>query len=191
MRYQGRIIEWNEARGFGFVRLQGGDDGRVFAHAKAFSERGCRPRVGDLVSYAVERDGRGRPRAVAIEMVVVAARRAPARRPPPTPAIPLSRVLWVLAAIAILTVLATTDWRTFQGALAAQFASPPQPLPTTRAAPRVVETQAGPAFRCSGKRYCSQMRSCAEARFYLHNCPGTLSDGDGDGIPCEDQWCGH
>jgi len=23
------------------------------------------------------------------------------------------------------------------------------------------------------------------------NCPSSIADGDVDGIPCEDQWCGH
>ncbi len=46
-------------------------------------------------------------------------------------------------------------------------------------------------FQCRGKRYCSEMTSCAEAEFYLRNCPGTKMDGDNDGRPCEDQWCGH
>jgi hypothetical protein len=34
------------------------------------------------------------------------------------------------------------------------------------------------------------MTSCDEAIFYLTNCPGVEIDGDGDGIPCERQWCG-
>lgn len=46
-------------------------------------------------------------------------------------------------------------------------------------------------FTCSGKSSCSAMTSCPEARFYLKNCPFATMDGDGDGIPCEDQWCGH
>lgn len=46
-------------------------------------------------------------------------------------------------------------------------------------------------FKCSGKIYCSEMSSCAEAKFYLRNCPGTKMDGDNDGIPCENQWCGN
>jgi len=33
------------------------------------------------------------------------------------------------------------------------------------------------------------MTSCAEAKFFLKNCPGVKMDGDGDGVPCEDQWC--
>ncbi|MBK6851048.1 MAG: excalibur calcium-binding domain-containing protein [Burkholderiales bacterium] len=47
------------------------------------------------------------------------------------------------------------------------------------------------AFRCDGRKHCSQMRSCAEAEFFLANCLGVKMDGDLDGIPCEEQWCGH
>ena len=45
------------------------------------------------------------------------------------------------------------------------------------------------AFNCDGRTYCSQMTSCAEATFFLKNCPGTKMDGNNDGIPCEKQWC--
>ncbi len=45
------------------------------------------------------------------------------------------------------------------------------------------------AYRCDGRVHCSQMTSCAEATFFLRNCPGTKMDGDGNGIPCERQWC--
>jgi hypothetical protein len=44
-------------------------------------------------------------------------------------------------------------------------------------------------YKCEGKIYCSEMTSCEEAKFYLKNCPGVKIDGDGDGIPCESQWC--
>ncbi len=40
-------------------------------------------------------------------------------------------------------------------------------------------------FSCSGKRYCKQMTSCDEARFYLKQCGLFRLDGDGDGTPCE------
>jgi len=33
------------------------------------------------------------------------------------------------------------------------------------------------------------MTSCEEATFYLTNCSDVKIDGDGDGIPCEEQWC--
>jgi hypothetical protein len=48
----------------------------------------------------------------------------------------------------------------------------------------------GRSFRCDGRKHCSQMTSCAEAKYFLSNCPDVKMDGDGDGIPCEDQWCG-
>lgn len=54
--------------------------------------------------------------------------------------------------------------------------------PTTPAA-------AAPAYRCDGRTRCSQMRSCQDATTVLQRCPGTEMDGDGDGIPCEQQWC--
>jgi hypothetical protein len=44
-------------------------------------------------------------------------------------------------------------------------------------------------FRCDGRQMCSQMTSCAEAKYFLANCPGVKMDGNKDGIPCEKQWC--
>ena len=38
---------------------------------------------------------------------------------------------------------------------------------------------------CGKKRYCSQMKSCEEARFYLVQCKVKTLDKDGDGTPCE------
>ncbi|MCL1075675.1 excalibur calcium-binding domain-containing protein [Shewanella dokdonensis] len=42
-----------------------------------------------------------------------------------------------------------------------------------------------PQFKCDGRQYCSQMRSRAEAEFFLRHCPNVKMDGDHDGIPCE------
>ena len=44
-------------------------------------------------------------------------------------------------------------------------------------------------FKCDGRTHCSQMRSCAEAEFFLKHCPNTKMDGNRDGEPCEQQWC--
>ncbi|SFV54717.1 Cold shock domain family protein [hydrothermal vent metagenome] len=46
------------------------------------------------------------------------------------------------------------------------------------------------SYKCDGRTRCTQMRSCAEAKFFLANCKGVMMDGDGNGIPCESQWCG-
>lgn len=63
-----------------------------------------------------------------------------------------------------------------------------EPAPPAAAAPAPTPS---PAFRCDGRTHCSQMRSCAEATFFLKNCPGVKMDGNHDGVPCEKQWCGR
>ena len=40
-------------------------------------------------------------------------------------------------------------------------------------------------LRCGSKKYCGQMNSCEEAKFYLNVCGLTRLDGDSDGVPCE------
>ncbi|MGL5403769.1 MAG: excalibur calcium-binding domain-containing protein [Acinetobacter sp.] len=39
--------------------------------------------------------------------------------------------------------------------------------------------------KCGSKRYCTQMNSCDEAKFYLEKCNLNKLDKDGDGTPCE------
>lgn len=63
-------------------------------------------------------------------------------------------------------------------------AAPPPPLAPLAAAPR-----SGAAQRCDGRTRCAQMTSCEEATWFLRHCPGVQLDGDGDGVPCERQWC--
>jgi len=62
MRHQGRITEWNNARGFGFITPSDGGE-RVFIHATAFRLGNRRPRPGDFVNYSLSRDENGRARA--------------------------------------------------------------------------------------------------------------------------------
>lgn len=50
-------------------------------------------------------------------------------------------------------------------------------------------SRANAQFSCSGKRFCRQMSSCAEAHFYLERCGVSSLDGNRDGEPCE-QLCG-
>jgi len=61
-------------------------------------------------------------------------------------------------------------------------------LPSERPQTRP-ERPDGLEYRCDGRIYCAQMTSCAEANWFLKNCPGTKMDGNNDGIPCEKQWC--
>ena len=41
------------------------------------------------------------------------------------------------------------------------------------------------AFTCGSKRYCKEMKNCAEAKFYLNKCGLIRLDGNDDGVPCE------
>jgi hypothetical protein len=74
--------------------------------------------------------------------------------------------------------------------------APAAPAAEAAAAPRSPGPGAGSArptataFKCDGRTHCSQMRSCAEAKYFLANCPGVAMDGNRDGVPCERQWCG-
>jgi hypothetical protein len=56
-----------------------------------------------------------------------------------------------------------------------------------KVAPAATNVSGG--FSCDGRKYCSQMKSCVEAKYFLANCPGVKMDGDKNGIPCEQQWC--
>ncbi len=38
---------------------------------------------------------------------------------------------------------------------------------------------------CGTKRYCREMDTCNEAKFYFQSCGAGWLDGDGDGVPCE------
>jgi len=64
MRYQGRVTNWNDDKGYGFVTPNGGGD-KAFVHIKTFSSS-RRPIEGDLITYEVEKDPQNRIRAVSI-----------------------------------------------------------------------------------------------------------------------------
>lgn len=70
MRFQGRVVEWDDVRGFGQV-VTHGDQQRIFLHIKHFTTgRTSRPKVGDILTYAVVAGERGRPRADAVAYAV-------------------------------------------------------------------------------------------------------------------------
>lgn len=76
------------------------------------------------------------------------------------------------------------DWRRAErhpGAEPRRFVVRASALPPRSGSP---ERSPG-AFSCESKRYCREMTSCAEARFYLARCGLHRLDGDGDGVPCE------
>lgn len=52
-------------------------------------------------------------------------------------------------------------------------------------APKPLTSATTDSSKCGSKRFCREMRDCAEARFFLERCGLTSLDGNNDGIPCE------
>ena len=82
MSQLGRIEQWNDDKGYGFVRplesQAGSDAPRAFVHIRAIERAGRRPAAGDLLRYDVERDAKGRLNAVGVAFVNASAMRAKA-----------------------------------------------------------------------------------------------------------------
>lgn len=68
MRLKGKITDWNDDRGYGFVTPSGGGS-RVFVHVKSFVNRQRRPVGNELVIYELTSDARGRPQGVNVVFV--------------------------------------------------------------------------------------------------------------------------
>ena len=75
MPYVGRIADWNDEKGFGFVAPNGGGD-RAFVHIKAFERVSRRPVSGQLISYELAKDEKGRFKASRIRFVALRPKKA-------------------------------------------------------------------------------------------------------------------
>lgn len=197
IRFGGQLKNWNAERGFGFIVA---DDGgaELFVHISAFQRRDLAPLPGELLTFEVEPDREGRKRAVRVlrakESAGSATHHGPSqpetRRRRNDEAGSRSIGGSILSAMITLCIAGAIGWFGYtqymqrasrQGAVSA--AAPAQSAPS-------LQEPTPPDFRCDGRKYCSQMTSCREAKWFLKNCPGTEMDGDGDGVPCEQQWCG-
>lgn len=79
MRKFGRIQQWDDERGFGFIA---GDDGqRNFVHISSIKRSAVRPRLGDQVTYLQGTSNDGRPAAVSVVLLGARPRPVPARQP--------------------------------------------------------------------------------------------------------------
>lgn len=89
MERLGKISEWNDDRGFGFIATLDGEPARVFFHVRDYRLDGRRPETDGLVKFMAQRQADGKWRAQAVRRTVSAARpakpvasgRAAARRP--------------------------------------------------------------------------------------------------------------
>ena len=207
VRYTGRLKKWNAERGFGFIVA---DDGgaELFVHISAFARNAPPPAVGEKLTFEVEPDRNGRRSAVRAMRPGDQPARAPAsyRDAPPRyrerqDAGEGSGFLSKLITGAMLCAMAWFGYSMY-ATRAARFESS-LPAPPAVHLPGAVQTPALTApvpllsgrlpvpagFTCDGRSHCSQMTSCREATLFLQNCPGMQMDGNGDGVPCEQQWC--
>ncbi|WP_345197098.1 cold shock domain-containing protein [Kistimonas scapharcae] len=171
---------WNDDRGFGFIQSDELSND-VFIHISALKGLARKPRVGDTINFDVEQQSNGKQRATNCSIDGVQ-KVAPRSRQNHYQKRTVNRFIGRLVLIGVVA-----------GAVYGyQELSERDVVPQPQNIMSVFETRESsrtPAFSCNGKTHCSQMTSCAEARFYLDNCPGTQIDGDHDGEPCERQLC--
>ena len=68
MRYQGRITNWKDDNGFGFITAHGSGN-QVFVHIKSFANRQRRPQENEIVTFELKTDGKGRAQAQTVAFV--------------------------------------------------------------------------------------------------------------------------
>jgi uncharacterized membrane protein YsdA (DUF1294 family)/cold shock CspA family protein len=80
MRYRGRITNWKDDKGFGFITPDGdGDGAQVFVHINSFSNRQRRPSGNEIATYDLKVDETGRTQAA--NVAFVGERATPVRSP--------------------------------------------------------------------------------------------------------------
>jgi hypothetical protein len=92
--------------------------------------------------------------------------------------------------VLILIAIGILGWQVVARHHSSGVGEAPQGLTTSNPPLRFNSEAVSAKFTCDGRTMCSQMTSCEEATYFLKNCPGTKMDGDGDGVPCERQFCG-
>lgn len=180
MRIHGTLTKWNDDRGFGFISPANGGP-ELFVHISAFTRDGRRPTVGELVSYEIETSSDGKMRAVNI---MRPGRRTAVRSGPRRDSRKPANAVQAVIAVLLIGLIAGYAYRRFK-----PDSAPSAAATTTTAADSESESANDSPFACDGRTMCSQMTSCAEARYFVQHCPNTKMDGNGDGEPCEQQWC--
>ncbi|SMQ85897.1 Uncharacterized membrane protein YsdA, DUF1294 family [Devosia lucknowensis] len=71
MPQQGRLVDWNDERGFGFIRTDEGE--RVFLHISALRGSGRRPSQGDEIRFVPGFSSDGRLEAKSVKILGAAA----------------------------------------------------------------------------------------------------------------------
>ena len=186
MPLTGKLRTWDDDRGYGFIApTHGGRE--LFVHISAFPRDGSHPTAGETLTYELGAGKDGKPQAVKVYRQALGRPVDYPSRPERGRVAPSKSRLPAVVGVLLVVAVAAYGYRAFQSRVSGAAPPPTEGLASTAPAPAHVE----PAFRCDGRTHCSQMTSCAEAKFFLKNCPGTKMDGNRDGVPCEQQWCPH
>jgi len=196
MRFEGTLVQWNDDRGFGFIAPEPAGQ-KLFVHVSAFPRDGRRPQLGESLSFEVQAGSDGRKQAIAVQRPASTGwdraprqqRASPNHRPDRSALASGAggRSFRAVALVVVLCAAAGAYWWTARPQATADAGA--APAAAAIAPPMPLRAQTTVSFRCDGRKYCSEMTSCAEATFFLKNCPDPRMDGNHDGIPCEQQWC--
>ena len=117
-KFQGTLTNWNDDRGFGFIKPDGGGQD-IFVNIKAFGRVSERPTNGAKLSFEVELGAEGKKRATRVECIrsagAIGQRTQPAkrsRRPASAASTGASWPVLALVSFAIFAVLYA--WATFR-----------------------------------------------------------------------------
>ena len=183
---KGKLSAWKDNKGFGFIKTEKGKQD-VFIHITALKKMSRRPVIGDVIFYQKSMDNKGKIRAVNARIEGV--------KPIPNSHKKLTRnkkssMSFSQFGFVPLLIIIIVSFFIYNSVFKDKNLNKAQPKYEREEAQPIYEPkEAKSKYKCEGKIHCSQMTSCEEAMFYLNNCPGVKIDGDGDGIPCERQWC--
>lgn len=105
MRQAGQLIQWDDAKGYGFIQPEGGGP-RLFVHVKAFGLRPRRPFVGERLSFVAGADAQGKARALKVQSLEPRPTRAPAPAgAAPRPESLRGASLWLIPGFALLVLV--------------------------------------------------------------------------------------
>ena len=183
MRIDGTLTKWNDDRGFGFITpTQVGPE--VFVHISSFPRDGQRPRIGERLTFEIEIDKEGKKRAKNLRCPSRSAVRPLRQQEHNKDFRRKPSFIGLIVPVIVIVVLAAYGYGEYS-----RRTIPNTVVEDQVAALQVNDQSPSSVFRCDGRTHCSQMTSCAEAEFFLKNCPDVKMDGNNDGVPCEKQWC--
>lgn len=193
----GQLKTWNPDKGFGFIRpINGGQD--IFIHISDYPKTGGAPKLGETLSFQIALNNEGKKKAICAQRPGIKSITANKSRSQTSAENQKSSFFDRLISWGIIVLIAVIGYKFLIPKITAQNQAPvvlensptvatrnPAPIPLSNTS--AVTTPS--SFKCDGRTQCAQMTSCSEAKYFIQHCPNTKMDGDGDGIPCESQWC--